>query len=905
MSQRNLPHAFRPASVAVIGASPREGSVGRIVLDNIRNGGYEGAIFPVNLKYDDVRGLKCYRRVADLPDAPDLAVIMTPPDTIPGLIGEIGARGGKAAVIITAGVGATDGLRQRMLDAARPHLLRIIGPNTIGLLAPTLSLNASFTHIAPLAGHLGLISQSGAIVSSLIDWAVAEGIGFSQILSLGDMADVDVGDCLNMLAADGSTSAILIYLESIPDPRKFMSAARAAARIKPVIAVKPGRHAAAAKAAMTHTGALAGADRVVDAALRRAGIIRVDDLEQLFDAAEITGRLPPLRRGRVAIVTNGGGAGVLAVDQLLDRGSTLATLAPETIAMLDAALPPTWSHANPIDIIGDAPPERYRAAIAAAAADPGVDALLVMNCPTALASPQAAAEAVAGMTMRGMVGGKPVLSCWLGKQAAEGARAILQAAGIASFESPAQAAEAVSLLTGWHELRSSLERVPPSRSWQPVDREGASSILDAVAAESRTLLTEPEAKAVLAAYGIPVPETIALNTEAEVAEHAARLLRTHRAVVVKMLSRTISHKSDLGGVVLGLRNSVAAAEAAAAIRSRVAGKHPPEALDGFTVQPMVERPHAQELIAGINVDPSFGPTILFGAGGTSVEVVDDTATGLVPLDDVLAGDLIDRTRISRLLAGYRDRPAVDRDAIIQALTALSQLAIDFPAITGVDINPLLSDETGVIALDARITIDPTLSDVASPSPKLAIRPYPSGHETRIAVGGHDLLVRPIRPSDAELYPAFLERMDPEDMRLRFLVPMPHMPHDLLVRLTQLDYDRDMAFVALEQPGGDLAGIARYSADPDREAAEYGVIVRSDLKGLRMGSALMTTLIAHARSEGIGELRGDVLAVNERMLRLCRELGFSSEVNHDDPLLIAVRLDLGRADTASPGNATPR
>ena len=451
MTIRNLERALAPRSVAVIGASNREGAVGYVVLNNILKGGFVGQVYPVNVKYDEVLGLKCYRHIAQMPEAPDLAVIMTPPDTVVDIVAELGKRGTKVAVVLTAGLDTE--MRRHMLEAARPHLLRIIGPNTIGLLAPHVSLNASFTHIAPAAGKLGLISQSGAIVSSVIDWAAAEGIGFSHVFSLGDMADVDVGDCINMLADDDETTAILMYLESVPAARKFMSAARSAARVKPIIAVKPGRHAEAAKAALTHTGALAGADRVIDAALRRAGVIRVADLDDLFNAAEVTARFQPLERGRIAIVTNGGGAGVLAIDQLLDQGCELATLTPATMAALDAALPATWSRSNPVDIIGDAPPARYRAAVEAVAADPGVDALLVMNCPTALASPVDAAAAVASLVSNGLVNGKPILASWLGKQAAEPARDVLRRAGVASFDSPAPAAEAVALLTRWSSLR--------------------------------------------------------------------------------------------------------------------------------------------------------------------------------------------------------------------------------------------------------------------------------------------------------------------------------------------------------------------------------------------------------------------------------------------------------------------
>jgi acetyltransferase len=897
MTVRNLESTLSPKSVALVGASSREGSVGRVVLENVLGSGYAGRIYPVNPKYADVLGVRCYRQVPELPEAPDLAVIMTPPATVPELIDQLGARGTKAVVVVTAGVGIATGLRQTMLEAARPHMLRIIGPNTIGLLAPRVGLNASFTGSTPRRGNLGLISQSGAIVSSVVDWAAAEGIGFSQIYSLGDMADVDVGDCLNLLAQDDETAAILLYLEAIPQARKFMSAARAAARVKPVIAVKPGRHVEAARAAATHTGALAGVDRVIDAALRRAGIVRVDDLDDLFNAAEVMARFRPLEQARVAIVTNGGGAGVLAVDQLLDDDASLATLTPATLSVLDASLPTSWSHANPVDIIGDAPPERFAAALRAVAADPGVDVVLVMNCPTALADPVAAAIAVAGETEQGRISGKPVLACWLGKHTAEPARDVLQRSGIPNFDTPAQAAEGVAFLTRWSKVRSQLERVPPSLVETEADRDAVQAILAKVAAEGRTLLNEWEAKRVLAHYRVPVPETIFASTEAGVEVAAGKLLKEASSVVVKMASKSISHKSDIGGVALNLASAVAARAAADTIRQRFDVMFQGIPLDGFTVQPMVVRPGARELIAGLSTDPGFGPVVVFGAGGTSVEVVDDTATGLVPLDEVLAGDLIDRTRVGKVLAGYRDVPPANRNAIVATLVALSQLAIDFPTITSIDINPLLVDANGVIALDARIEIDAAHIAVPAPNPSAAIRPYPADQHSSLRLGELDLLLRPIRPTDAALYPRFLERMEPEDLRMRFLVPTRTLTQQTLIRLTQLDYDRDIAFVALEMISGALAGIVRYAADPDRTRAEFGVLVRSDLKHRGLGRAMMQRLIAYARSEGIGELGGLVLRENAEMLALCRELGFEITNFSGESTAVCVSLSLTDEVTA--------
>jgi acetyltransferase len=887
---RNLHHAFAPGSIAVIGASYRPGSVGTTVLENILKGGFAGDIWAVNPKYTELNGRPCYAAVKDLPAVPDLAVIMTPANTVPGLISDLGAKGTRAAVVLSAGLTERNGLRQKILDAARPHLLRIIGPNGIGLMLPHAKLNAGFFHMAAAPGDTAVLSQSGAIAASLIDWAADNGVGFSQIVSLGDMADVDVADCLDLLAGDAKTRAIVLYLESIPSPRKFMSAARAAARAKPVIAIKPGRHAEAAKAAATHTGALSGADRVVDAALRRAGILRINELSELFDATETIARFAPLERAHVGIVTNGGGAGVLAVDRLEDFGAKLADLSTDTLATLDRTLPANWSRANPVDIIGDATPERYRTAITAVAADPSVDVVLVMNCPTGIASSPDAAAAVASLANEGVIRGKPVLSCWLGGATAREGRRLLRSSGIPSYETPAAAAAAVDYLTRWSRVQKALQRVPAAATGASVDRGAALSVFRQVASENRRVLTEPEAKAVAKAYGIPVPETVVARSVADVGNAAERLLRDSPKIAIKLLSKSVSHKSDVGGVVLNIETTKGARDAALTIERHLRQHVPGASIDGFAIQPMIERSQAQELIMGIGHDAIFGPIILFGTGGIAVEVIDDTAIALPPLDDVLAGSLIDRTQVGRLLAGFRGRKPADRASIIRALNALSQLIIDFPCIVAADINPLLAGSEGVIALDARFEIDPESVNLPGPNPALIIRPYPAEWARDIVARDRTYHVRPIQPADVDLYPDFFERMDKEDMRLRFFNLSKHFSDKLLIRLTQLDYDREMAFVALDCDGN-LCGVARFFADPDHETAEYALLVRSDLKGQGLGWAMLRHLLDYARADGLERIDGVVLSENSGMLKMCREFGFQLAVDQNDLGIVKVSLDL--------------
>lgn len=898
MTVRNLEYALRPHSMAVIGASDDNGSVGQKLTENTLAGGFEGPIYLVNPKHDRIAGREAFCSIDALPAAPELAVIATPPDTIPRIIADLGRKGTRAAIVITAGL--SQDVKQAMLDAARPTCLRIVGPNCLGLWVPALGINANFGMALPKPGKLAFLSQSGALIGGVLDWAGSRGIGFSYVVSMGDMTDVDVGDLLDFLAADVSTGAILLYLETIPAARKFMSASRSAGRAKPVVVIKSGRSEASAKAAATHTGALAGSDRVVASAFRRAGLVRVDDLEDLFTAAETLTSLKPIAGNELLIVTNGGGAGVLAVDALIQSGGSLAALSADLISKLDTMLPRNWSKANPIDIIGDATPERYQAAMEAVLGEPHVNAILVMNCPTALASSTGAAEAVIGAIAKRRTAGRvpPILTNWLGVEAPAEARAKFEEAGIPTFESPSDAVRGFGYLWHYAKAQEALLRTPPREAdLSGIDTQAALRPMREAAQSGRKLLTEPEAKAVLAAYGIPtVPTSIAATLD-EVEEVAASLLEHGQKLAVKVLSKDISHKSDVGGVRLGLRSAAEARGAAQEIKERVARLRPEAKLEGFTVQPMIVLPRAHELLLGVSEDRLFGPVILFGAGGTAAEIIDDTAVALPPLDIELARSLMEQTRIFKLLKGYRDRPPAAFDAVADSLVRLSQLVVDCPALRELDINPLLADENGVIALDARIGIEPNDLDIAGPNPRLAIRPYPNQWEAHAETPeGLRVFIRPIRPADEPLLAAFQAMLTPEDIRFRFLAPRKEFSHKTNARFTQIDYARAMAFVAMREDQQEMWGVARLAADPDYRSAEYAIIVRSDLKGRGLGFLLMRHLIRYAESEGLHDLSGDVLAANERMLQMCRELGFEIAVDPEDLTLRKVRLKLPLALT---------
>lgn len=896
MSIRNLKSFFRPRSVALVGASNRPSSVGNVIAKNLLAGGFGPALSFVNPKGDVILGVQSVPTVDDLAEAPELAVLATPPASVPGLVRSLGARGTKAVVVITAGFAegnlTAEGkpLSQALLQATQPYGTRIIGPNCLGILAPTLRLNASFSHLGSHAGGLAFIAQSGAIVTAVQDWAEPRSLGFSHMVSLGDMLDVDFGDMLDYLANDPRTDAILMYVEGIKHSRKFMSAARAAARMKPVVAVKGGRFEAGMRAAASHTGAVAGADKVYDAAFRRSGILRVYTLEELFGAVETLALAKRHRGNRLGILTNGGGLGVMAADALAEHKGRLAELSPETMAALGEILPGTWSGGNPVDIIGDAPGARYEAALRVMLEDPGVDAILVINCPTAVISREEAAQAVANVSAARR--GKTLLTSWVGAATVAESARIFSEAQIPSYNTPEQAVRGFMQLVEYGVRQDILLETPPSlpEVFNP-DTPAAERVIDAAVAEGREWLTEPEAKEVMEAYGIPTVPTYVARTAAQAAEIAIRI---GGPVALKILSKELTHKSDVGGVVLNLEGPGLVERAAREMEDRVRAVHPDASLEGFSVQPTVRRPGAKEIIIGATEDPQFGPVIMFGQGGTSVEVVDDTSLGFPPLNLRLARSLMSRTRITRILEGYRDVPPANLDAVALTLVKVSQFVVDLPQVVELDLNPLLVDSYGVIALDARVRVRPT---DAAPKPRLAIRPYPKELEEEVELAdGRKLLLRPIRPEDEPALQRTFKSLTPEEVRFRFFVPQKTFSHMNTARFTQIDYEREMVLV-LTEPGVagamPIYGIVQLSADPDNEKAEFAVLVTKDVTALGLGVYLMKRLVEYARGRGIGLLHGDVLSDNHTMLQLAKVLGFTTKAVEGEPGVVRISLEMKR------------
>lgn len=906
MSTYRLSAVFRPQSVAIVGGSPRPRSAGRAVVRNLRAGGYAGTIAWINPRHARIDGIATHRRLEDLDWVPELVVITVPAARVPRVVATAAARGVAAAIILTAGLGSGPGSRAaRVAALARAKGLRILGPHCLGVIAPHAGLNASIAAHMPQPGDLALVSESSAIAAALVEWGVARSVGFSAVVSLGETVDVDFGDLLDFFATDARTRAILLYVESIGDARKFMSAARAAARAKPVVVVKSGRNrdAPPATSGHTHTQALAAADAVYDAAFRRAGLLRVRALDELFAAAETLGRLGTFPGRRLAILSNGGGVGRLAVDRLADLGGTLATLAPATVERLEATLPQDGSHANPVDIVVDADGERYAAAAEALLADPDSDAVLVINVPTAFTSSADAAQALirAQAQPAAQARRKPLLAVWLGQD--EAASAALAAARIPTFATESDAIGGFMHLVRYREAQAALMETPPSLPQDfVVDAGAARAVVEAALADGRDWLDPLAVDRLLGAYGIAIAPVQLARDADEAARLAAPLLAAGAGVAVKILSPDIAHKSDVDGVRLNLTSAEAVRDAAEAILARARAQRPQARIDGVVVQPTVLRPKARELIAGIADDPTFGPVIVFGRGGTAVDVIDDTALALPPLDLRLAYELIGRTRVSRILRAYRDVPAADLHAVALVLVKLAQLAADLPEIRELDINPLLADRDGVIAVDARVAIAPSRPlHKGRGHPRFAVLPYPQQWERSLHLAdGSAVRVRPVRPEDDALFRAFFARVSDDDLRLRFFQSVKHFSHEFIARLTQLDYARSMALVAVDA-GGDMLGAVRLLADADYDRGEYAILVRSDLKGQGLGWQLMRIMIEYARWLGLNTIEGQVLRENRVMLAMCGALGFQVTPDPDDAALVTVTLQVGGSADAGVGS----
>jgi acetyltransferase len=874
-----LDHYLRPLlapdSVALVGATERTGALGEIVRRNLEAAGFRGSLFLVNPKHAAIGGTRAYARLTDLPQKPELAVIATPARTVPGILRDAVAAGVKAAVMLGSGfaeAGAEGAaLQKEMLDAARAGGVRLLGPNCLGVMRTDVGLNATFARGNARPGKLALVSQSGAICGAILDWAGPARVGFTSVVSLGGAADVDFGEVLDFLAADRATDAILLYIEGIRDARRFLSALRAASRVKPVIALKVGRYASGSRAASSHTGALVGSDAVADAALRRGGAVRVKTYTQLFAAARLlaAGRLP--KGERLAVVTNGGGAGVIAADSAAENGVPLAQLAESSIRRLDQALPAQWSHGNPIDIIGDAPPERFAAATAAALDDPGVDAVLALYSPVAVTAPQAAAQAV---VQAARASAKPVIAAWLGDINPNETREYLEREGIPNFYTPENAVEAFSFVCAYRRNQAQLMEVPPAleREETRPDIAAALAIRDAALAEGRTLLNEQEGKTLLAAFGLPVTRTILAATR-ESAVAAARAIGY--PVVLKILSRDIAHKSDVGGVRLSLQTDDMVASAFDDMMRHVRVLRPQARIDGALVQPMLRFEHAREVLVGVATDPIFGPVVSFGAGGVAVEAVRDTAVALPPLNAPLARELLSRTRVHRLLGAYRNVPAADAKALGAVITGVSRMVCMLPWLKEMDLNPVLAYPGGAVVADARVVVDPARLEAPPRYGHMAIHPYPGELEEPIALrDGTRIELRPMRPEDAEREQAFFAALSEHSRYQRFMQHLASLTPRMLARFTQLDYDRELALVALH--GGRFIAVGRYAANPDGRTAEFALTVLDAFQGKGLGQALLERLCRAAKAAGYRALYGQILHANHAMLELAAHLGFEAQ-----------------------------
>ena len=893
-SNQPLDVFFSPKTVAVIGATENPGSVGRTVLWNLVTSPFGGTVYPVNPKRPSVLGVKAYASVEDIPEQVDLAVIVTPPPSIPGIIRQCGENGVRAAIVISAGFkeigpeGAA--LERQLLEAAQAADIRVIGPNCLGVMSPLSGLNATFATTIARPGSVGFISQSGALCTAVLDWSLKEMVGFSAFISIGSMVDVGWGDLIYHLGNDPKTKSIVIYMESIGNARAFISAAREVALNKPIIVIKPGRSAAAAKAAASHTGSLTGSDEVLEAAFRRSGVLRVNNIADLFYMAEVLSKQPSPRGPRLTIVTNAGGPGVLATDALIMGGGELADLTPETIEAYNAVLPPTWSHNNPVDIIGDASPERYAKALEIASKDPNSDGMLVILTPQAMTDPTRIAEQLKPLARQE---GKPVLASWMGGVDVAAGEEILNRANIPTFPYPDTAARAFNYMWQYSYNLRGLYETPAmpedSAGWTP-DRKLVGDIIQRCRGENRTILTEFESKQVLAAYGIPVAQTI-IATDVAAAVKAAEQIGY--PVVLKLYSETITHKTDVGGVQLNLGSAAGVERAFNAIRASVAEKAGAQHFQGVTVQPMVKLKDAYELIVGSSLDPQFGPVLLFGTGGQLVEVFKDRSLALPPLNTTLARRMMEQTKIYKALKGVRGRKPVDLQALEVLMVRFSALVAEQRWIKEIDINPLLASPDGLIALDARVVVhgsEVTLEQV----PRTAVRAYPTRYQSSWALkDGTAVTIRPIRPEDEPAMVRFHETLSERSVYLRYFHLMnleQRTTHERLTRICFIDYDREMALVAERRNPktgeSEILGVGRMMKVHGTRDAEVAVLISDQWQGRGLGKELLARLLIVGADENLSRLVADILPDNRGVMRICEKLGFSLKHSLDDEVVHA-------------------
>ena len=884
-NERHYLHTlFEPESIAVIGASETANSIGVTLVRNMLDSGYKGKLFFVNPKHETVFGQPSYASVGTIPQRLDIAVICTEAAAVPEIVEACGRAGCRNVIVIAGGFAEAGprgaSLQRAALENARRHGMRLLGPNCLGIMRPGSQINLTFGHGFAHAGTIGLISQSGALCTAILDWALPNKIGFSNVVSLGAESDVDFGEVLDYMVSDPRTENIFLYIEGIKNARRFMSALRAAARCKPVLLIKVGKHPAGEKAARSHTGALVGADDVFDAALRRAGVVRLANVGQMYAAASALFSHFRPRGNRLAIVTNGGGPGVMAADYAADIGIPLAQLHPATVTRLNELLPANWSKANPIDILGDADPARYGASLQACIDDEGVDGVLAILTPQAMTDPTQAARTVIDITR---LSDKPLVTCWMGEEQVGEARKLFQGAGIPTFRTPEPAVDLFSHVSNYYRNRQLLMQTPPSISEQAPPRlESARLVIETALMEGRKILSEMESKAILSAFRIPIAQTMVARSASEAMVLAEEL---GLPVVMKIDSPQIAHKSDCGGVRLNLNSLAAVRDAWLEIMDGVKKNRPDAQINGIAIEPMIQKANGRELVVGMMRDQVFGPTIVFGPGGTGVEAYNsERAVALPPLNPFLVADMLASTRTNARLGQFRNMPPVSMAAIEAILLSVSAMVCELPWISAMDINPLIVDENGAVAVDARITIE-NMPITAGRYDHMAIHPYPSHLETGYqAKDGTQVRIRPIRPEDVRMEQEFVRALSPESRYMRFMNTIREVSPAQLVRLTQIDYDREMAYVAtIDADGAEKeVGVVRYATSPDGESCEFAIVVADDWQGKGLARRLMGVLIDTARGANLRYMHGDFLAENTRMLAFVASLGFVLSAHPEDP-----------------------